>query len=303
MIPPREGRHKERKRLLLRPSRTECCAMPSNDRRRDPPSPPPPPLQQSPPPLLFPDISDDGEGEAEEVGIGAAAGSRSSFSYHRLPEPLLRLSVLKLDGSSFDVRVAGTAAVWELKVAIEDIFSRASDDGEWNISWCHVWGHFCLCYKDRKLTDEKAFLRSFGIKDGDQLHFVRHLTINYNPRKRRSKSLETVFELHRRSLAGPEVFIRKEDYAETNEDYRRSTSCTDQQASVHNGNNDIDEQIKFKSGNFFRRWFSYSKLASSKKMHSKSKTNSSKSSKKSVRSKLGNWLSKKSSKNPRKAQK
>ncbi|OAY65219.1 U11/U12 small nuclear ribonucleoprotein 25 kDa protein [Ananas comosus] len=277
--------------------------MPSNDRRRDPPSPPPPPLQQSPPPLLFPDISDDGEGEAEEVGIGAAAGSRSSFSYHRLPEPLLRLSVLKLDGSSFDVRVAGTAAVWELKVAIEDIFSRASDDGEWNISWCHVWGHFCLCYKDRKLTDEKAFLRSFGIKDGDQLHFVRHLTINYNPRKRRSKSLETVFELHRRSLAGPEVFIRKEDYAETNEDYRRSTSCTDQQASVHNGNNDIDEQIKFKSGNFFRGWFSYSKLASSKKMHSKSKTNSSKSSKKSVRSKLGHWLSKKCSKVSKKSSK
>lgn len=97
-------------------------------------------------------------------------------------------------------------------------------------------------------------------------------------------------------MAGPEVFIRKEDYAETNEDYRRSTSCTDQQANVHNGNDDIDEQIKFKSGNFFRGWFSYSKLASSKKMNSKSKTNSSKASKKSVRSKLGHWLSKKSSK-------
>lgn len=32
-----------------------------------------------------------------------------------------------------------------------------------------VWGHFCLCYVGQKLTNEKAYIRNFGIKDGDQV--------------------------------------------------------------------------------------------------------------------------------------
>lgn len=33
----------------------------------------------------------------------------------------------------------------------------------------HVWGHFCLRYMNQKLTDNKASLRTFGIKDGDEV--------------------------------------------------------------------------------------------------------------------------------------
>ncbi|PWZ18808.1 hypothetical protein Zm00014a_007774 [Zea mays] len=30
--------------------------------------------------------------------------------------------------------------------------------------------HFCLCFKDVRLTDDKATLRGFGIRDGDVIH-------------------------------------------------------------------------------------------------------------------------------------
>ncbi|WOL13591.1 hypothetical protein Cni_G22361 [Canna indica] len=123
-----------------------------------------------------------------EVGIGVAHSRRSSFSYYRLPiDAALRLTILKLDGSSFEVQVAHTARVGELKKAIEDLFNQPSEDEDSSISWTrnnycsngrsHVWGHFCLCFNEYKLTDDKESLRAFEIKDGDQLHFIRHLYI------------------------------------------------------------------------------------------------------------------------------
>ena len=30
-----------------------------------------------------------------------------------------------------------------------------------------MWSHFCLCFKDERMTDDKATLRGFGIRDGD----------------------------------------------------------------------------------------------------------------------------------------
>ncbi|CAA6670570.1 unnamed protein product [Spirodela intermedia] len=150
-------------------------------------------------------------------GVGAGFSRWSAFSYDRLPAQQLRLTIVKLDGSSFDVQVVKSASVTELKLAVEEIFSGSPRGGGGGISWSHVWGHFCLCYMNRKLTDNKASLKTFGIKDGirylrqimppllacstadhaylyqililtllsnctyEHLHFVRHVSINYNP--------------------------------------------------------------------------------------------------------------------------
>ncbi|KAE8811954.1 hypothetical protein D1007_11180 [Hordeum vulgare] len=65
--------------------------------------------------------------------IGALACRRASFSYHRLPEPPLRLTVRKLDDSYF--------------ARVEPLL---------------------LMLQDEKMTDDKATLRAFGIKDGDE---------------------------------------------------------------------------------------------------------------------------------------
>ncbi|XP_073000852.1 uncharacterized protein [Typha latifolia] len=249
-------------------------------------------LEESPPSAFpFPDLDDDDDGKGE-VGIGFGQSQRTSFSYHRLPEPLLHLSILKLDGSTFDVQIARTAAVWELKVAIEDLFRRPSPkDQECNISWCHVWGHFCLCYKDEKLIDDKAYLRSFGIKDGDQLNFIRHVTNNYNPIKREPKRNEVVYHQHRRSLAGLEYLDEKED--NINMYYVRSNSNVEDYN--HNEDKDFSEHVE--SGHFFWGWFSYSRLRSSRGPQSENQTHHSRTSnKKRTVNKLSHWLCKKNNK-------
>ncbi|KAF0935531.1 hypothetical protein E2562_034320, partial [Oryza meyeriana var. granulata] len=127
-------------------------------------------------------LDDFARADADCIGAALACGG-NSFSYHRLPEPRLRLTVRKLDDSYFDVQIARSAAVWELKAAIEDIFAALYDDMNKAISWQHVWSHFCLCFKDEKLTDDKATLRVFGIRDGDELHFAQHLSVEYRPCK------------------------------------------------------------------------------------------------------------------------
>ncbi|EEF35183.1 conserved hypothetical protein [Ricinus communis] len=92
-----------------------------------------------------------------------------SFAYERLPQEQFRLSVLKLNGSFFEVQVSRMATVGELKQAVENVFTHSpEDDMHMNISWWHVWSHFCLCYKGQKLIHDKAYIQSFGIKDGDQ---------------------------------------------------------------------------------------------------------------------------------------
>ncbi|KAE8688587.1 Detected protein of unknown function [Hibiscus syriacus] len=108
--------------------------------------------------------------------------------YRKLPDQnLLNLSILKLDGSIFDVNVERNAKVAELKVAIEELFAEPPGETQCCISWSHVWGHFCLVYEGQNLVNNKACIRNYGIKDGDQLEFVKHMSVNQSPIKRRIK--------------------------------------------------------------------------------------------------------------------
>ncbi|XP_010538006.1 PREDICTED: uncharacterized protein LOC104812515 [Tarenaya hassleriana] len=117
------------------------------------------------------------------------SGARWRSVYLKLPpQRLIKLSVVKLDGSFFDVHIAKDCTVEELKRAVEEVFTMSPRQGQDMISWSHVWGHFCLCYQGQKLITDKASIRNLGINDGDQLHFVRHLSIDRSPLHRRSKS-------------------------------------------------------------------------------------------------------------------
>ncbi|PON90079.1 Ubiquitin-related domain containing protein [Trema orientale] len=118
---------------------------------------------------------------------------RSFNSYQKLPQlQYLKLSVLKLDGSAFDVLVVKNATVAELKKGIEQVFSSSSKEAQDNISWSLVWGHFCLCYDGQKLINDKAHVRNYGIKEGDQLQFVRHMSINHSPLKKIRPKRESI---------------------------------------------------------------------------------------------------------------
>ncbi|KAJ8753258.1 hypothetical protein K2173_017876 [Erythroxylum novogranatense] len=106
--------------------------------------------------------------------------SPRSFRYRRLQEHF-KFSVIRLNGSSFEVEVVLKATVRDLKQAVENVFANSTEEDQIDISWSHVWSYFFLCYEGQKLVDDNVYVRSFGIKDGDQLYFVRRSTVESNP--------------------------------------------------------------------------------------------------------------------------
>lgn len=120
----------------------------------------------------------------------------STLPYDKLPSQNLTLTVLKLDSSSFQVEVAKTATVAVLKQVVEAAFRHKPE----KISWPLVWGQFCLCYEGQKLVTETDYLRDYGIKDGDQLRFIRHVS-NVCNFQRKPKKRTVNLKQHGRSLS------------------------------------------------------------------------------------------------------
>ncbi|KAJ6790868.1 Uncharacterized protein M6B38_248540 [Iris pallida] len=198
------------------------------------------------------------------VGLSVAPSRRSSFSYCRLPDPSLRLSILRLDSTSFEVKVSRTANVLRLKMAVEDVFRDLSEktEGGGNIFWSHVWGHFCLCFKDYKLLDDRKSLKEYGIKDGDQLRFIRHLSVNQNPNKKRLKTYEVV-QRNVMLLTGPEENSNeKNDYDSLIRIHYRDYQNYDDE------HGDLLGKSNSKMTHMWRGCFSCSSLGSSKKSRS-----------------------------------
>ncbi|XP_039005892.1 uncharacterized protein LOC120133362 [Hibiscus syriacus] len=167
--------------------------------------------------------------------------------YRKLPDQNLRnLSILKLDGSLFDVNVGRSATVAELKVAIEELFAESPGETQCCISWSHVWGHFCLVYEGQKLVNNKACIRNYGIKDGDQLEFVKHMSVNQSPIKRRIKQ----HSVHCKCLS------------------QRSSYDEERQQNLVNNHNEEEATSlpEFKFAHFLRRWLSHTTLWGSSRM-------------------------------------
>ncbi|KAA0038816.1 hypothetical protein IC582_007212 [Cucumis melo] len=193
--------------------------------------------------------------------------SRKNVLYRQLPHQPLMLSVLKLDGSCFDIQVRRSATVAELKGAVELVFSHMPQNGPGKISWLHVWWHFCLCYDGQKLIDDADYIASFGIKDGDQLQFVRHVTTGYNVIRKQSKKREVSSKLISRISSRSKSF--KQNDQKDMERYNYKYNDIESGRCQHNGNNDLfvnqPKMVVFLGG-----WFSHTKLASAGKMSIKS---------------------------------
>ncbi|KAI5075581.1 hypothetical protein GOP47_0009657 [Adiantum capillus-veneris] len=76
-----------------------------------------------------------------------------------------------MDDTTFVLGVSKKATLTDLKDAIRQKFQA---DG-CQVSWPHVWGHFCLSFRDQKLLDEHLVLHKLGVRGLDELVFVRHL--------------------------------------------------------------------------------------------------------------------------------
>ncbi|GFQ03484.1 U11/U12 small nuclear ribonucleoprotein 25 kDa protein [Phtheirospermum japonicum] len=179
---------------------------------------------------------------------------RKSLSYDKLHQQPLRLAVLKLDGSSFEIEVPKSGTVGELKKAVESAFCHLPSTGPGKVSWEHVWGQFCLCHESQKLLNDKDYISLLSIKDGDQLQFVRHASTTYNLVKIQSD---------------------REDYESDDEPCivdRENKSEKDVEILADNQNDDAgsdendDENVsrcRHRLANLFKCWFPYRKLRSS----------------------------------------
>lgn len=194
---------------------------------------------------------------------------RRSFSYYRLPAHPIKLTVLKLDGTSFDVQVSMTASVRELKMAVEGVFGQSLDGIKENISWTHVWGQFCLSYRGLKLIEEKALLKNFGIKDSDQLQFIRHLSVICSPTKNQLRSHTTNAELLRKSQSSDKlVEFEYPEPATENIRNRELTPIINVDASQSPSQQEaiicmedrlvLKNHSQFKLSHYFKGWLCYS---------------------------------------------
>uniref|UniRef100_A0A5B7AV90 SNRNP25 ubiquitin-like domain-containing protein n=1 Tax=Davidia involucrata TaxID=16924 RepID=A0A5B7AV90_DAVIN len=179
----------------------------------------------------------------------------SRKSYNKLPQEPLKLTVLKLDGSTFGVEVTKTATVAELKQAVEHVFSHLPKNGPGKVSWSHVWGHFCLCYGGQKLVIDSEYIRDYEIKDGDQLHFIRHVSINYNLIKRQAK--DQGFDLEQSTTS--------DGYEEREQNGEKDDGCDDQENLKHeqyDDEEDEDRHYAVKFAHLLGGWFPYRRLMS-----------------------------------------
>lgn len=83
----------------------------------------------------------------------------------------MNLLIRRMDDTTFVLTVSKKATLLDLKEAIRKKFQADCCQ----VSWPHVWGHFCLSFKDQKLLEEHLLLYKVGIRDLDELVFVRHL--------------------------------------------------------------------------------------------------------------------------------
>ncbi|XP_057524579.1 uncharacterized protein LOC130804223 [Amaranthus tricolor] len=179
---------------------------------------------------------------------------RKSFSYDKLAQAPIHLTVIKLDGSSFEIEVITMAKISDLKQAVESAFSHLPTEGPGKISWRHVWAHFCLSYSGQKLLNDVDYINSYGIRDGDELHFVRHVSIAYNLIKKRSR---------KRNEAPKPSTITESNKEEISEIEVADDDVENVRYQVHDNSN-YNEPVL---AHLFRGWFLYSRISSTE--HSK----------------------------------
>ncbi|PIN09860.1 hypothetical protein CDL12_17547 [Handroanthus impetiginosus] len=184
---------------------------------------------------------------------------RSSISYNKLHQQPLRLTVLKLDGTSFGIEVAKTGTVGELKRAVEAAFSHLPKKGPGRISWEHVWGQFCLCHEGQKLLADSDYVVMFGIKDGDQLRFVHHASTTYNLVKIQSEREDSD------SDDEPSISDRNMDRQQSSEkgDGHHIEILEDNHNDHMEPDDDAISLCNYRLMHLLRCWFPYRKLASS----------------------------------------
>ncbi|KAL3690904.1 hypothetical protein R1sor_004555 [Riccia sorocarpa] len=104
---------------------------------------------------------------------------------------IMKLFILRMDNTTFDVMISNTATVRDLKAAIQKKVAYMEERQlvRRQISWQHVWENFCLTYNHEKLLNDDAMLREYSMKDDDQLQFTPHVASRESGKYSRTKKL------------------------------------------------------------------------------------------------------------------
>ncbi|KAM0950044.1 putative U11/U12 small nuclear ribonucleoprotein 25kDa protein [Dioscorea sansibarensis] len=89
----------------------------------------------------------------------------------------MKVTVVKMDTTSFDVTVLNSATLKDLKSAISKKINEVQQAqmGHRFISWRHVWNNFCLSHQNEKLIDDKSLLADFGIRTNSKVNFTLYV--------------------------------------------------------------------------------------------------------------------------------
>ncbi|XP_020094620.1 U11/U12 small nuclear ribonucleoprotein 25 kDa protein isoform X1 [Ananas comosus] len=102
----------------------------------------------------------------------------------------MKITIVKMDSTSFDVAVLNSATVKDLKLAIGKKINEIEQArmGHRHISWRHIWANYCLTHHNDKLIDDNSLLSEHGIQNNSKVHFLPFITSRiYQKHSRRRK--------------------------------------------------------------------------------------------------------------------
>ncbi|NXT27368.1 SNR25 protein, partial [Syrrhaptes paradoxus] len=104
---------------------------------------------------------------AEEIG------SQVALEYGQA----MTVRVCKADGETMPVVVVQNASVLELKKALRRHVQlrQARQGGVQHLSWKYIWRTYHLTYAGEKLADDRKKLREYGIRNRDEVSFIKKL--------------------------------------------------------------------------------------------------------------------------------
>uniref|UniRef100_A0A667H6M9 U11/U12 small nuclear ribonucleoprotein 25 kDa protein n=1 Tax=Lynx canadensis TaxID=61383 RepID=A0A667H6M9_LYNCA len=89
----------------------------------------------------------------------------------------MTVRVCKMDGEIMPVVVVQNATVLDLKKAIQRYVQlrQEREGGIQHISWSYVWRTYYLTSAGEKLTEDRKKLRDYGIRNRDEVSFIKKL--------------------------------------------------------------------------------------------------------------------------------
>ncbi|XP_071028029.1 U11/U12 small nuclear ribonucleoprotein 25 kDa protein-like isoform X1 [Oncorhynchus clarkii lewisi] len=89
----------------------------------------------------------------------------------------MTVRVCKADGEVMPIVVVQNAMVLDLKKAIQRFMElkQQREGGVKHVSWRYVWRTFNLVFQGEKLDDDKMKLKDYGIRNRDEVTFMKRL--------------------------------------------------------------------------------------------------------------------------------